>query len=309
MFVKLLKPMLLVSILGLSLWAGFGRAQAQEPIIEPIINPADQSCADCHIDIAQTMQGSPHALAYQNPIFQAALASTADNSNCLSCHTTGFSLRTGAFTHEGVTCEACHGQTPATHPQDPILPAPSIEVCADCHLPTYHEWQLSAHSEVEVACSTCHNPHPQTLRAESNQALCITCHATETLVSNFAHDVHAEEDCAACHWHENVLDVEVHIVTGAIKPTGHDGIVEPLSCENCHRELDGQTRLVSAPSLTHPQPLLEAQVRIQELESRRATVQAQRENTIMLRIIQGLMIGAIIGAAGVTGYYQTRRRR
>jgi predicted CXXCH cytochrome family protein len=253
-----------------------------------------QQCAECHIDVAATWQGSTHANAFADPAFQSAYQASGD-VQCLSCHTTGFEAHTGQYQHEGVTCEACHGNTPANHPAEPIAVDPGPGVCTDCHPTTYVEWDQSAHGAAQVACVTCHNPHPQQLKADSAEGLCLSCHA-EDAREDYVHTTHQEQGCADCHWYA-AIDNPEHIINGSLLPTGHDNAIETRTCTDCHEE---SLEPVSSPEeelRAADQPLLRAQLEIDELEAEIDTVETQGQNTATVRMVQGLIAGLLFGGA------------
>lgn len=115
-------------------------------------------CAGCHGDKFNQYVGTGHATAY------SAIANLppAVRVNCLVCHTVGYGQPTG-FTDltntahlSNVGCESCHGPS-GWHKysdHDLIRPAVSIDpkICGSCHQdahhPTYEEYVLSPHSEV-----------------------------------------------------------------------------------------------------------------------------------------------------------------
>jgi predicted CXXCH cytochrome family protein len=96
-----------------------------------------ETCRMCHADQHRLWARTRHARAF------GLLETTgqAQNTECLSCHTTGF--QRGGFSDatatpglKGVQCEACHG--PGSEHQttsDPrrITKTPSSAVCAACH--------------------------------------------------------------------------------------------------------------------------------------------------------------------------------
>lgn len=254
------------------------------------------TCADCHIDVASHWQGSVHAMAYADPTFQSAWASQGEPADCLSCHTTGFNPRTGTFQQEGVACEACHGQTPATHPEEPIPSNPGAEVCADCHTSTFSEWEMSGHAAQDIACVACHEPHPQQLAAADPNTLCLDCHSDDSYSepeSAYIHDTHAEsQECVDCHWFHSEEDVDgIHIVSGNLLPSGHDNAVTTAACIDCHAE-DMENDLIADADFT-----LAQQLEVEELESEIESTLTQGENTASLRAAQGLVVGIIIGGA------------
>jgi hypothetical protein len=277
--------------------------------------PPPESCAECHLDIVAAWEGGTHAQAYSDPIFQSAWQEQANALECLECHTTGFVARTGEYEHEGVTCEACHGQTPAEHPESPVSIDPGVEICADCHTTTFTEWEESEHGNQQLACTTCHQPHPQQLRFEEANMLCLNCHDEEAR-DDYAHLTHTDQECVDCHWfHADLADLQEHYMSGNLFPTGHAGKVETQSCVSCHEEQtesgvieQGEEALaeLDLPVSTHP--LLQAQVQIKELEAEVDTVQAQGANTSALRMVQGLIIGLVVGGLGVFGVTRFRQR-
>lgn len=264
----------------------------------------DRNCADCHEKELAAWQTSPHATGYHAEGFQFSLASASNPNLCLQCHTTGFSARTQTFKHEGVACEACHGQTPAEHPDVPELPAPSAEVCGDCHVTSYQDWKNSLHGEHDLDCQTCHAPHEQTLVNADSQALCLECHA-ENLPESFAHTAHPEQACADCHWYRADQDFTVHVLDGSLMPSGHDGLVTPRACSDCHAEYDEDYQLLLAEFTSDP---LAAQVEILQLEAEKRDVSAQSQNAEAVNLIQGLLLGAVVGGLITLFWAQIRGR-
>jgi predicted CXXCH cytochrome family protein len=255
-----------------------------------------QDCAECHIDVVTDWQDTVHATTFHSDLFQSALADGADSS-CYECHATGYQAFSGEYDAEGVTCEACHGETPANHPDEPVAVLPGLDVCADCHATTYNEWEQSAHGDAEMPCTACHNPHEQMLRFETTQELCLNCHADDDL-SGYVHVTHETEQCSDCHWHEGAFDTEVHLVTGELFPSGHDAQVETLACTDCHSELDGVAVADASMSEATEEPApsnLQARVQIEELEAEIANTRAQGINTSAVRLMQGLVVGLAFG--------------
>lgn len=277
---------------------------AQEDIAPAETPEAREECGECHLDVVQAWQDSAHARTFHNPAFQSTWEQYGGDSQCLACHTTGFVARTGEFTHPGVTCTACHGETPANHPPEPIAVDPGMGVCIDCHATTFTEWQSSAHGEQQLACTTCHVPHPQQLRFATSDALCLNCH-TEAR-DDFAHITHLEQQCVDCHWHRS-FDTEMHIMTGNLMPTGHDTRVETRTCIDCHASMSDEGIILSSTGGTHP--LLQAQVRIGELEAQLTTARAQAENMAAVQIAQGLVIGGFVTGLATVVVVWLRGRR
>ncbi len=307
-------------IMRLLVIVGFGLigavlAEAGAPAQEDPPEQPPQSCAQCHLDVVTAWEDSTHAQAYTDTIFQEYWQAQDSNPACLACHTTGFEARTGEYKHEGVTCEACHGQTPTNHPPEPVAIDPGVETCEDCHTTTFTEWEQSAHGEQQLACTVCHEPHPQQLRFGEANALCLNCH-DEDARDDYAHLVHADQECVSCHWFRaEEEDLLAHYESGNLFPTGHTSFVETQSCVACHEGIsnaaivdEGKEALNELGMSSSMHPLLQAQVRLAELEAEVDTVKAQGENTSALRLAQGLIIGLAMGGLVVFGVTRFRRR-
>lgn len=280
---------------------GITTADAQEPT--PTTPAPD--CAECHLDVVADWQNSVHAQAYHDPNFQAAWQEKNGDSMCLACHTTGFSARTGDYDQAGITCTACHGETPMTHPPDPVSVSLEVEVCADCHATTFNEWKMSLHGEQQLACATCHTPHNQSLRFETANALCLNCH--DEARDDYAHVSHPDQACVDCHWYRS-LDETAHVMTGNLMPTGHDSQVETRTCVDCHASLAASETGEIVPVSSSQHPLLEAQVKIDELEAEVETTRAEGENQAAVQLIAGLLIGGVVTGLGLRGISSLWRR-
>lgn len=237
-------------VVGLLCLAAAGAALAQSPEATPEAQPQPRpECGVCHIDVTASWQTSTHAQAYFDVDFQNSWRRQGVDSSCLECHTTGFVPRTGKFDHQGVTCAACHGETPTNHPGEPVPIQSDEEMCADCHPTTINEWERSEHS-AQFVCADCHQTHPQTIKAESSDALCTNCH-TESR-TDYAHASHPETACVDCHWHRSAENPD-HPITGELLATGHDGLVEANTCSDCHAELDPSWAVSSSITFVIPE--------------------------------------------------------
>ncbi len=289
---------------GFAWGLGVGAAAAQEATPPPTPPP---DCAECHLNVVAAWQTSTHAQAYHDADFQTAWQTQKSDPQCLACHTTGFVVRTGDYDQPGVTCAACHGQTPANHPPEAVAVDPGVRVCADCHPTTFGEWETSLHGAQQLACTTCHTPHDQKLRFETSNALCLNCHNEAR--TDYAHVSHPNQMCIECHWHRSV-DETMHVMTGMLLPTGHDSMVETRTCVECHANLPENAAVVGAES-GEPHPLLAARVRISELEAAVQTAEAQSENQAATQLITGLIVGALVmglGVGGISRLWQRSRR-
>jgi cytochrome c-type protein NrfB len=226
-------------------------AAAQEA--EPGMTPeggGSAGCGSCHLDVVAAWLETPHQRAFASDAFQQAWTAARQPTDCLTCHVTGLVRRTGTFAYASVSCTACHGETPANHPREPIAVDPGPGVCADCHQTTFTDWEHSAHHE-SVACSDCHTVHPHGLLAETADALCLSCH-TDPLTSH-VHTSHSETEtaCIDCHYHGNAIGPQ-HVVDGTLLPTGHDNRVMPAACMDCHEALDPDWQTVRVASVSEP---------------------------------------------------------
>jgi predicted CXXCH cytochrome family protein len=162
----------------------------------------DQSnveCKTCHSSFHETWKAGVHGQAAESEAFWDAWRSQGEPGRCLTCHTTGYDPITGLWDAEGIACAACHDGDVADHPMQPMPVDRAAKFCGGCHTEAYFEWQVSAHSQSEMACITCHDPHGTDLKAEDPSKLCATCH--RELASNFTHTAHSGEGltCADCH--------------------------------------------------------------------------------------------------------------
>lgn len=163
-----------------ALRALLGFAAGQAPLDVPW-SPAE-GCADCHTEEHAAWQGSRHAAAWQNPLFQEGYA-VEPADNCVHCHAP-LAPQGPEARDEGVTCVVCHlrggavlatsvsGEAPHPSRAEPALSASVF--CAGCHeftfpiyteegtvwtaelmQSTYQEWQAARDSR---RCQDCHMP-------------------------------------------------------------------------------------------------------------------------------------------------------
>lgn len=286
------------------------------PTAESTPTAEPKTCAECHVDIVAQWNGSPHAGAYSEANFQSAwrehLAKNAADKTCLTCHTTQFVAFTGSFAQENVTCEACHGTTPFNHPPESVAINKDAATCGTCHTTTVAEWTQSAHGAENIACASCHIPHTQAIRFESVNALCINCH--KDAQTSYTHVTHTEQSCADCHWHhgdtQSALD---HPVSGKLAASGHDGKVEITACTDCHSK-EAAAAIASTPQAEATQivetvPTVAEKLRAEELETQLKTMQAEANNASLLRVAEGILIGAVLGGLLMTLVWRVGKPR
>ena len=96
---------------------------------------APETCAECHPEKYEEWQGSMHAMAFQDPVYQGELnhavhsVGTAVSKQCEGCHTPAAVLKgevKGAglkglspIARAGVSCDVCHSVKDHTHWQTP----------------------------------------------------------------------------------------------------------------------------------------------------------------------------------------------
>jgi hypothetical protein len=154
---------------------------------------------------------------------------------CLVCHTSRSDRKTGTYSHEGVSCESCHGEMKEDHPDKEKMALPvTSEVCQSCHTVTYGEWRVSRHGQKNIRCFDCHKMHQMSQRKDQPDQMCGTCH-TERL-KDFSHATHSVEGlhCLSCHMPE--VKGSVMKIRG-IGVRGHTFGVGAETCANCHREM------------------------------------------------------------------------
>jgi predicted CXXCH cytochrome family protein len=218
------------------LMTAVGPAVADEPATSADLEavPAEvKECAACHLNVTKEWQTSPHAHAYDDPVFQEWWHGQGRPGECLLCHTTGYHAGKGTFTAEGVTCEACHGQVDAGHPPAVIPVRTDTEFCGSCHTPTLSEWRLSGHGSAGIGCISCHDPHNQLPLFANPDDLCLNCHEGD--MGDYLEDVHIQKGigCVACH--TLVIPPEVMPVDGLV-PTGHQFTITAATCVACHTD-------------------------------------------------------------------------
>jgi len=191
-------------------------------------------CVLCHEQETKEWQASPHAQT-MNDIFLNEWTNEGKKWECLVCHVSQLDKKTGEFSHEGISCESCHGAAKDDHPDKSKMALPvTSEVCQSCHAITYGEWRVSAHGQKNIRCFDCHKMHQMQLRKDQPDQMCGTCH-TERL-KDFSHATHSLEGlhCLSCHMPE---------VKGAVMKIrglgvrGHTFGVGAETCANCHRDM------------------------------------------------------------------------
>lgn len=217
----------------------------------------------------------------------------AGEATCLGCHEDqaykgtahgrSFNERTPA---SNLGCENCHGPGKVhADSGDPTLirrftaisPSEVNATCTSCHNRAVHAlWDGSQHEQRSLSCVTCHSIHAQKgaplLKAESQYALCSTCHRSiinrtfrvnhmpvreGALLCSSCHNVHGtqnvrllrtgttiDESCTSCHTDKRGPYLWEHAPVSESCITCHDPhgsnndrmLVSklPFLCQRCH---------------------------------------------------------------------------
>jgi hypothetical protein len=276
-------------------------------------------CQSCHPDEYSVWKDSTHAQATLDPVFQAELAKSHNQDDCLKCHTTGFDTGSGKFMSEGVTCEACHGAFKEGHPAGQTMTLPmDAGTCRMCHEAAFSTWETSKHAEQKIECFDCHQAHTQGVRTGSTETLCAACHTDEQ--TKLAHSVHGISgvDCGSCHMAKGMT--ETSSASGvAISASSHSFAVPADVCNRCHSSAThpAGNALIKAPQ-TDVTGVMEAQqstTRVKELESEVTDLEARVNSVRNLAVLSmglALGVGAFFGLlAGIVGMslWHARSRR
>ncbi len=199
----------------------------------PLETAAPKACSECHPDVEAAWQDSPHAHAFDDPLFASRWKSLGEPGECLVCHTTGYAATTDQYSAEGVTCEACHGSPQGEHPPAIIPIRADTEYCGACHTTTLGEWRLTGHATAGVGCKDCHNPHSQAALFENPDEMCVNCHKDD--IGEHKNDIHITKGIGCVECHSLVLPPETPPADGLI-PTGHTFTITPATCVSCHTD-------------------------------------------------------------------------
>ena len=224
---------LIVGLIPIFLAFGIVRAAPSSQESGEEHQATDKNCKDCHLDITDSWTHSPHAHAFDDPVFSQRWKGMGSPGNCLLCHTTNYQTSTGSYEVEGVSCEACHGEVKADHPPEVVPIRADTDYCGTCHTTTLHEWRLSGHSAVNVGCTDCHDPHSQKRLFEVSDELCINCHQGD--MGDYLEDTHIQKGIGCVDCHALVIPPDP-VPQDGIVPTGHTFTITPATCVACHTD-------------------------------------------------------------------------
>jgi predicted CXXCH cytochrome family protein len=221
--------------LGLPPWTTV-RISLAAPLAQeatPTTETEMKACGECHLDIAASWSSSPHAHAFDDPVFQERWSGLGFPGDCLSCHTTNYIASSNTYSAEGVACEACHGLADASHPPAVAPIKADTDYCGSCHTTTLHEWKLTGHASADVGCMDCHDPHSQGSLFEVKDDLCINCHKES--MGPYLEDLHIQKGIGCVDCHALVVPPDPIPVDGIV-PTGHAFTITPGTCVACHTD-------------------------------------------------------------------------
>jgi predicted CXXCH cytochrome family protein len=264
-----------ISFLSLLFTFQLTLAQDEDEPDEPVM--PTQECQECHLDVANHWQDSAHAHAFDDETFQAQWLGLGEPTECLACHTTNFQPATGEFDVEGVSCEACHGETTTEHPPAPIPILADTEYCGTCHTTTLGEWHQTAHAVEGIGCMDCHDPHSQQPLFEQADELCINCH--EDSMEDYQEDLHIKEGIGCVDCHALVIPPD-ELPEDGIVSTGHAFTITPATCVACHT--DSLHTGFALPGYEHGAAAAEAEGDIAEIVANAAGETIESEGGIQL---------------------------
>ena len=225
---------LIVGVLAMTLFTGLASAapntQGDDPPVELL---TDNDCFRCHRNVADDWSHSPHAHAYDDPVFQEQWIGLGTPETCLACHTTNFVSSTGEYETEGVSCQSCHGTVTDNHPEQVVPTIVDTYYCGSCHTTTLSEWRSTGHASSDVDCMDCHNPHSQQPLFDNHDDLCINCHKDS--MGDYLNDLHVQQDIGCVDCHALVIQPDVTPEDGIV-PTGHGFTISPQTCVACHTD-------------------------------------------------------------------------
>lgn len=173
------------------------------------------------------------------------------------CHAAVKSLKNSHYPAQTERCSACHTQISQKHPDagtaDFKLAATGAALCNACH-PKLQGKKYSHEPAATGECLECHAPHGSdspfflTMEADSQEKLCLKCHAEQVTATKFTHGPVGLGACTYCHNpHESDHDAllkddpqtlcyECHtdVAQGIKESTSVHRVVATEGCATCH---------------------------------------------------------------------------
>ncbi len=299
---------------------------AQAPAAKLSFQQSQPACQSCHAEEYKVWQGSTHANATLDPIFQEQLAKGHDQAECLKCHTTGFDSGSGKFMSEGVTCEACHGQYKEGHPAAATMQLPmQSDTCKLCHQAVFKDWETSQHAAQQIDCFDCHQAHSQGVRTGDANTLCSACHTDQQ--TTLAHSIHGISgvDCVSCHMMKETTTTDA--ASGVhIEASSHSFTVPADVCNRCHssathptgsqQQTAGQKAQSPQTGMSEAKQLQQANAQIKDLQDEVTALDQRLTSMRSISVVgMGLMLavggffGLVLGIAGMSFWRSARKAK
>lgn len=193
-------------------WSATDCQTCHEKAASPAFNKTahaklDQSCASCHQNVAEHIQGQMAGDEKAPTPSVKDLKANELNTTCLTCHENAnqASYLSSMHARRNVSCTSCHSVHNAKSVKAQLKTAQDAETCFTCHKSERAKSMRTSHHPVregKMSCSSCHNPHdgvtPKMVKAESTNELCYSCHTEKRGPFLFEHAA-VREDCASCH--------------------------------------------------------------------------------------------------------------
>ena len=223
------RSLLPLAVVGLALVLGFaanGAAQAAKPApAAPAVAAAESefvgtdTCVQCHEEVVKDWKLTPHA---------------ASSKGCEGCHGGGKAhvdaggdktkikvFKTLSARESSATCMECHNKAGQKH------------------------WMGSTHDSRNIACTTCHNPHPKggmvpkALLVKPQALLCTSCHLqkkAQLLRPGHMPLREGQMQCTSCHNPHGTPNDKMLLQTSVNQ-----------NCYTCHAEKRGPFLWEHAP--------------------------------------------------------------
>ena len=151
-------------------------AQGEDPPEEIL---TDKDCVKCHRDVAGDWSPSPHAHAYDDPVFQEQWIGLGYSGHLPGLPHHQFHLPQPASMKQKVfPANPATARSQPNHPDQVVPTIVDTYYCGSCHTTTLSEWRSTGHASGNVDCMDCHNPHSQKPLFDNPDDLCINCHGT-----------------------------------------------------------------------------------------------------------------------------------
>lgn len=203
-------------------------------------------CSVCHSQFTDAWAGGAHGHSMVDTKFTEMWTDQGKPGQCLVCHATGYDPATGSVEVNAVSCADCHNPIPPNHStaptENPVPVDNTTALCSRCHSdPRFglSEFQTSAHYQVGMTCTVCHDPHTAALKTvpgmedKGPSGLCINCH--NQVAMNFPYSIHAQAglSCVDCHLlggQQTKTNADVHAMPD------HSFSASLDTCNACHSD-------------------------------------------------------------------------